>query len=213
MTKKPKKVKTPKAPKGRGGNGGGKDPVTGLSIEYGGPSGTYLVQSDKVINTQDLSRAILGRETDILGGGIAEFEISRDYLVMTSSILNESGKTLWRQISTGKFEFDKKGVLRGGRLDVITELYHELDDSGNTTYQSGSATTFPDGQAIAKIMDVTGRNISPSRAVKSNNFYLNVQNNFFAEGSASDRDKVMNFANGRFFQEGWWQDPFTTNLI
>jgi hypothetical protein len=45
------------------------------------------------------------------------------------------------------------------------------------------------------------------------NYSFNGLEGGFNEGSAFDQNAIARFGEGRFFQEGWWNNPFAPNLI
>ena len=215
MAKKTKKAKTPKAPKGRGG---GKDSITGLKWNL---DGFGTIESDKVYDTNSTA----GKEIVRLGGWdtpptqtFIEFELSNNYILITESYFFSNGhRELERMALQGNFKY-KNQQLSAASIDLVC---------------SNSATFFDNGQFMGNSGGINyssgeSRNILNPNSIQalSGWGWSSKESSHFIEGqiegsapdsslwlNVGDKSEVRAFGQGKFFQEGWWNNPFTHNLI
>jgi hypothetical protein len=210
MAKKTKKAKTPKAPKGRGGNGGGKDPVTGLSltVPVDGIATTY--ESDKVYTS--LLPIIGSSDFNTL---TREYELSDKAIVFTDTITGPNGVAgeHTRGMLEGKFAY-RNGKLLSARIDRAAGYQTYIEDgakiSGFATLleyipsRTSTGPTFSSSVAELLVPDSPGANTLVD--IVMGQWSL-------GERMIGSISTINNYYNGRIFNEGWWQDPFTPNLI
>ena len=197
--------KTPKPVKGSGNGGNGKDTVTGLYFDGFGP-----INSDTTYN-QDSSTIKKLLET---AGGSLPLDPSKNwslevefgnpkYIVGTFLRQEPLGIVVTRQVLMGDFKFSG---------NKITSAY--LDRIASVQYNGTVQQEFGDIEILG------GAKVGQPSSVTSWVKILNSQNPTLASQfdlgpgfSEGDRNSLASFGEGRFFQEGWWNDPFTPNLI
>jgi hypothetical protein len=231
VSKKPKKAKTPKAPKGRGGpktNKPTKDTITGLDLGNG-----LILKSDTVYSDQSPEyKALFGRRDSVYSAGgetQIEFEFSNNAIAHTSVTTGEylqNGQRQYapdyksRAILIGKFKSDKNGLLALG----------EIIEASEWTYTPDRAATAEAGASLAEESIITFQSPTTfTKALINSNpdsiFYAFVggQPVFWYDSHdskqpelASEFDPKSDFArfeSSKYIKDGWWQDPFTPNLI
>ena len=219
MAKKPKNGKIPKAPKGRGGNGGGKDPVTGLYVEFylDDPNKRERYESDRTYSLDEINRAHseLGVPPETAFTSLSrEFELSDRFLVQTNKTTYEDGySAVERHIHSGDFKFNK-GKLESATIKSVAEEIINFKDgivegrSGFINNANGSLK-LPDASSFNAWLRINNSRQFTQQA----NYSFSMTEGKFHEGSTFDRNALASFGEGRFFQEGWWNNPFTPNLI
>jgi hypothetical protein len=180
---------------------GTKDAITGLSWQT---PGLGEVRSDEVIR--------LGPKDS------AEIELSKNYLAYTSSYLTDYGTIeLDRIILMGDLSFDRNGrleslkILAGAsnriELDAITKS--PLSNEGTTATVSPSAII---NDATSTSVWQTIFNTYPQERLPGQPYYK-LEGSKFTEGGTEDFRQIQGFGEGKFFYDGWWTEPFATNLI
>ena len=219
MAKKPKKAKTPKPGKGGGNGGGGKDPVTGLTINL---EGIGKVTSDKVYDkdsavTKEWFSYYAYRSPDVTESFI-EFEFSDKYIVTTMQERYTNGDA-WvvRLVMQGLFKY------KGKRISSATVVFLAEDNIGPGSFygtttphlsgevlgtRGGSKTIANPNSLFSWAETLSGFEGENNKLLEYNSG--DIDNGIQATGDESD---IRAFAGGKFFQEGWWNDPFTPNLI
>jgi hypothetical protein len=219
MPKKPKKAKTPKAPKGRGGIGGGKDPVTGLAINL---EGIGKVISDKVYDKDSAVAkewfSYFAYQSPDITESFIEFEFSDKYIVGTTQQRYANGDTQTiRLVMQGLFKY------KGERISSATVAFLAEDNiapgsfygtttpnlSGEVLGTRGGSKTIPNPNSLFSWAETL------SGFEEENNKLLEYNNGDIGNGiqSTGDESAVRAFAGGKFFQEGWWNNPFAPNLV
>jgi hypothetical protein len=208
MTKKPKKAKTPKAPKGRGGRGGGKDPVTGLYWEVDG-IGRLTNDKPGSITYEQAQRAIrpfidAGYEDDTSSAAAypmqIEVELSSNRMVITSI---DSQGNIGRDVVSGVLSFTK-GRLSGMRVNEIANYYISRDGS----FESGIVESFSGGRAINNPSNYYSVHLDMGGSGQIISDYY-----FSLNQSIGEKSTFTSYAGGRFFYDGWQNNPFASNLI
>ena len=130
-----------------------------------------------------------------------------------------------RGIFTGSFSIDNNGNL-SGTADRVTFFGLQSNTQTGHFMETAQSYTMAKGTNISNSLA-----ISPSSLILATYFYSNfdannydydgkvVGNTFDSDGRYSntplyqDRSSIKGLADTDFFKEGWWQDPFTPNLI
>jgi len=216
VAKTPKKAKTPKAPKGRGGNGSGRDTVTGLTVNL---EGIGRIESDKVYDkdsaiAKEWFSYYAYRLPDIVESFI-EFEFSEKYIIGTTLSKYANGDSqVIRTVMQGVFKYKNQEItsaavaftaednIAPGSLYGITTPYL----SGEVRGKGGGSRSIANPSSLLSWVDTLSG---------FNDVLLDYTRGAVGDGpeSAGDESAVRAFAGGQFFQAGWWQDPFTPNLI
>jgi len=218
MAKKPKKAKTPKVKGGgKAGKGGGKDPVTGLYLEFylDDPNKRVRFDNDRTYSPEEVSQieTSIGfpRDTDRIQ---REFELSDRFLVQTNHTSYEDGSSaVERQVYFGQFTFNKGRLQSATIFSVADEIVNFQD--GRLQARQGFINNAIGSQRLSDATSYRAwldLNFSRQYSPQARYGYDELDSKFY-EGSTFDRDALARFGEGRFFQEGWWLDPFTPNLI
>jgi hypothetical protein len=210
MAKQPKKSKTPKVRGGGKTGRSGQDAITGLYWEV---DGIGKLQSDKVysISYEQMQKAL----TTFWGEGYTddtrpadeypvtlEVEIAKNMLVATSK--DKHGNTS-RSILRGDYEFTQ-GKLTSAR--ITESVYVDAFVSGGLLETSGMAESYPGGRRIEKVNDYFSFYVA-----------MNPGGNIISEYYSSETDisgnpsYFLQYGEGRFFYNGWQNNPFDSNLI
>jgi len=229
MAKKSKKVKTPKVKGGsKAEKGGGKDPVTGLYLEFylDDPNKRIRFDNDKTYSKEELSLLYSQMGiTDATGQTEYEWEVCSKFIVGTSrsdyTVYSDTGVKAWdnttieRTVYSGDFSFNK-GKLSSATLTSLAEEIITLRDGRPESrfgfiHNAKDKFKLPDASSAREWESVLKTSINTGLyTVQANYEFAEGQ---FYEGSTSDQNSIARFGDGRFFQEGWWNDPFTPNLI
>jgi hypothetical protein len=76
--------------------------------------------------------------------------------------------------------------------------------SGVTT--SNINTTLLDSRLADSWLNLT-------RGIKSSEFYYSMKEDTYSTGGPSDQAALKLYGKGKFFYDGWWNNPFASNLI
>jgi hypothetical protein len=216
MAKRPKKTKTPRVKGGGKAERSGKDAVTGLywEVDMGDPSRKAKLQSDRTYNLPEIKENRLGIEMGDIIAMEEEYELSDKYFAITTKTQRQDGSgSIQRIVYQGQFGFEK-GRLKSATLtsraeeNAYTQVAGAMDISGYINIPF-SEFTLNDPSSLREWVEI---NASRSFRQVANYGYSQNQGNYY-EGNSADRDALARFGEGRFFQEGWWQDPFSPNLI
>jgi hypothetical protein len=225
MTKKPKKAKTPRVKGGGRVGRGSKDTVTGLYFEAVGPGGTMKAYSDTVIDSYDAWMVVGGgqKNNDIppaRGYTVDEFEFNKNFLVNTRVQTNimTGEKMITRIALEGQLQFEK------GRLKELA--WTRKADSVVTISQAGVGLTSSYSLSGAILESATPYTFRPPYIYGGSNlgvggggenakadYSFDGYINQFTYGGAEDKQALEKYAGGRFFHDGWWNNPFDSNLI
>ena len=205
MTKKPKKAKTPKVVGGSSGSRFGiRDSITG-----------QLIYSDEII-TQDTPKAEGFRRSNanypsqFLSGHslfTVELELSKNIAII-SEYFPESRQTQ-RDVYIGIFDY-RNGIASG----TVTQAAHGLVSYESGTYYEVvtiyNAPTTSKGISFKSTSEIGGPVFS--RLEQQIMFVPDDQE--LPTGITNNRNVLSSYGNiASYFQDNWWQDPFTPNLI
>jgi hypothetical protein len=185
MAKRPKKAKTPKAKNSRSDKVE-KDSITGLSIIF---DGAGKLASDKVYS---------------LGGWDVEGELSKDFFVVTRSQPTQDGRETRRVVYEGDFAY-KNGIMSSATVNSV--WFFRVGESSSGIDLVGR---------VAKPLKPKVNNIrqeSSWGSLDSNSTdisYFASSNGVVAEGALQT---FISYSGGRFFPEGWRNNPFAPNLL
>jgi len=232
MTKKPKKAKTAKV-KGPGRGKGRDNPNTEVSMDSitgqpvstegaGSPSsgnrafvdieGLGRIESDKVYDRNSpLGRLYLSAANPAYVDALLDWGIEVEfgtgaYVAMTQRAVLNRGKFIQEQVSRdvtqGDFVFRNSKFI-SGRVDFTAGA------DANNRAEEGAIQSFG-GIAIRTPLNASG--LFPSTLYGTQG---TVTSNFsIIDGQVTGTPQaIRDFGGGRFFNDGWWQDPFTPNLI
>jgi hypothetical protein len=225
-----KKTRTPKTPRIKGGGKtgrGSKDAVTGLywefeSVDWGGKriraiSDTQIDNYDAWLETTngrgERAESIQGR-----GDSISEFELSEKFMVYTQKDYDRATgeERFVRSVLQGSFKYNNKALTSA---DISDFAQMSLTRRVDGMEQYGSLKNYPSGWKISSLLPtyMSSNYISPNfpqeaQSTTRAGFYYSPDIGYL-EGSLLDKTTVESFQGGRFFQEGWWNNPFAPNLI
>ena len=179
--------------------------MTGLYFDGFGP-----INSDTTYN-QDSSTIKKLLET---AGGSLPLDPSKNwslevefgnpkYIVGTFLRQEPLGIVVTRQVLMGDFKFSGNKIT-SAYLDRIASVQYN-----GTVQQELGDIEILGGAKVGKPSSVT----SWVKILNSQNPTLASQFDLGPGFSEGDRNSLASFGEGRFFQEGWWNDPFTPNLI
>jgi len=204
MANKPKKAKTPKAPKAIRGNGAGKDPVTGLTLE----ADSVTIISDKKYQ-QTFADALKTGAFGLESIYPIQYEVEISPSLIAFTIVQSPGDPgVYRGVMKGDFQIRNNKVVNA-RIEEFAQRGRFSDGQGGF-YENGS--TYAVNQSASKTF---------STPFKASEWGLVLSNGLVERGWFSDsgsqggvgKQAVTSFGNGQLLQDGWWQDPFTPNLI
>jgi hypothetical protein len=203
-----RRTRKPKSTKPSRSSGKKKDPVTGLSAEIFGKT----VYSDKVYDTTELGWT---KASDFSegGGSYVEYELGRNAITITlhgkgyldkDEIINLSKESTARFAYLGSFSYNKKGFLLSGYVrEAAGWSYSKIKDGGIFEYSDVDMTNYI---AVDNLHDITQAWESGQR------IFSNIT---YSDGSfeGDKKDSFYNFESSGYFENGWWDNPFSTNLI
>jgi hypothetical protein len=210
MTKKIKSTKTPKPSKGE------RSSNDQLEINHGGLTikSDYLYGKDSQLFR--LATGSLSREQidNITGFGI-EYELSPNQVVFTQrTVVSQpfvlASGSVWhtqtrRVVFNGSFMIKGKSLVNYPRS--MSEVTWSVEGSELEDFPNAPAN----GELNKQYFDVKVTN-GVSDNVGSAHFY-ELRNTGDIYGNPNDLAWFRSYGGGKFFGDGWWNNPFTTNLI
>jgi hypothetical protein len=191
-------VKAGKGSKG-GGSKSGRDPVTGLYVELIEGSRRLLIKSDEIFRTSDIYGP--SGEDDPVNATVAEWEFGKSFIAYTGTgtwSKTDPRQYVVREVFEGDFSYDNKGRMT----------------SANVKAKAWSEFNWPDGDDAAIHVAPQAKKVSDTRSLRAfGETFDYVGDGDFQIASKADQQLIKDFGGGRFFYEGWWQEPFTSNLI
>ena len=165
----------------------GKDSVTGLSKPV---SGFGNLEEDTIYSN-------LGRWKEVEG------ELSNRFFVIT----RRNPDVMRRSVMAGKFKYDKEGVMTSAKVKTRYTFNISWDDEEETIVARKAIPKRKD----RKIKNIAGEFSWDSLDSKQKSVYYFVSTNGKTiDGSITP---FTRFADGIFFSEGWWSNPFGQDLI
>jgi len=223
VSKKVKKAKTPKAPKGRGGSGRGKDAVTGLFSNVNGQRiGTDVTYSD--ISSSE-GKAFYESLNDMPeervfsegGSSMFEIELGKTAVIFTRQVVGEILVDGRRQHSKnyrqrvawlGDFTYDKNGAFQKASLREVAEWTYGEQWSNGEIFEWGSVDR-GNASGLTSLMTLFNPSLlMPGRVYDYASIYSDSGNT-----QGDPRSAFYNFESSKYFENGWWDNPFSTNLI
>jgi hypothetical protein len=218
-----KAVKTPKA--------GGGESTTNNDFRFKHPLTGQTIATDTV-NTGFFPPAT-GKNQSYKDGQY-EIEMDRSTIILTLRADNWIGADpkpgrfdVSRSVITGKFETDKNGLL-SGTADRITSFNVQSDPQVGFFMETAQSyilakDTKASNDFLLSTNDITSATFFYSNLDANEYDYSGniVGNSFYDDGDMrfvntplyQDRNRLRGLPDTSLFQEGWWQDPFTPNLI
>jgi hypothetical protein len=193
---------------------GGTDTLTGLSISVAG----VALKSDTVYDHLSPQGRVFFENNTFApgGGGWVEIELSKDavvYTVARKSALMANGSTgdnCTRTVALGNYGYDKRGIFnKGVTTEASQSTYYDYKNSaGSNEYPAEWILVFQ------------------GDASQSNDFFTLQRPKFWPDGQVYEYDfvnqtlqtedtraEISMFKSGRFYEVGWWTNPFADNLI
>jgi len=185
-----------------------RDDVTGLTIEV---DGFGSITSDKVYDkNSSLIRNTVGSTSDYLDqlqSFEAEVEFNKSYIVYTTRQVDAEGKVgATRTVFQGAFEYSGNRV-KSARLDSMGQVSDSGDFGYGGTNYLGVTIAQP-SSGWSWMSAINGALDNPSSSTAS--FDIGMETPGAITGNYA---AVVSFGNGRFFYEGWENEPFSTNLL
>jgi len=187
---------------------GGKDQITGFNAEIWGNK----FYSDKVYDMKEMGLA----DTDAYskdGGAYVEYELGRNAIAMTmyqkgaldrDGVTNLSSESTVRLVFTGDFAYNKDGALKSGYVrETASWSYSKQKEGGIFEYSSVDTTSNAAADSLYAITQTweSGEKVFDNITYPNNTFEGNPKSDFY------------NFESSKYFEDGWWDNPFDTNLI
>ena len=207
-------VKAGKPPKGVG-SGGGSTIVNDFRIK--------ALLTGQIVTSDTVNTGFFTPATDknrSYANAQYEIEANQSKLILTLRADNYISAprperfTISRTVLTGNFKSDESGNL-SGTVDRITSFAIQSDSQRDFFMETAQSYTVAKGTNISNSLA-----ISPSRLITATYFYSNYSDvGFDTDGRFADtprygnRVELKGLPDTDFFQQGWWQDPFTPNLI
>ena len=166
---------------------GGKDSVTGLSKPV---SGFGNLEEDTIYSN-------LGGWEEVEG------ELSNKFFAVTRRSPGETRRVVYE----GKFKYDRDGAMTKAKVKSIYS-FNTSDESGEQTIVARQAKP---KRKDKKIKDVA--NEYEWSSIDSNSKEVNY---FVSEGGKTIDGSITpftRFADGIFFSDDWWSNPFAPDLI
>ena len=222
-------VKTSKV--GKPPKGGGGESTTNNDFRFKHPLTGQTIATDTV-NTGFFPPGT-GKNQSYKDGQY-EIEMNRSTIILTLRADNWIGADpkpgrfdVSRAVITGKFETDKNGLL-SGMADRITSFNVQSDPQVGFFMETAQSyilakDTKASNDFLLSTNDITSATFFYSN-LDANEYDYNgniVGNSFNDDGDMrflntplyQDRNRLRGLPDTSLFQEGWWQDPFTPNLI
>lgn len=185
--------KKTKRNKGRKGNSvdstsskRGRDSVTGLYMDVGGEK----LLSDTIYGQLSANGQGPFKEFEQY-----EFEFGKDAIALTFT----GGSENWKRYTLmGEFKYDKKGKMTSAKTWEFADWTHSPTSEWITVFQKATTKSSP-------YEIFTG--------FEGNELY-NYDSNLETRGlSDTPRSGFNSFDSSKYFENGWWDNPFATNLI
>ncbi len=180
-----------------------RDEVTGLSIEV---DGIGQITSDKVYdrNSSFVKNTFLSeggqeyfREFDL------EVEFNNEFIVASIRTLSQDSRvSTSRTVFQGEFKYEGRKV-KSARIDYIAQA--SGGDYGWGTLQR-LVISIPQPSSAASWKS----SLDPIQGTVVAEFDIGINSPGEITGNY---EGVVSFGNGRFFYEGWENEPFSTNLL
>ena len=192
-----------------------KKPSTSSPQSFKDPLTGQLLQSDKVNNGFFNTRSYAA-----WGNGKYEIEASRNAIVYTQQLSDWKGDSSQRPARTdvsrlvlrGDFRADKNGNLTG-TAKSFTTFNVQSDPSNGYFKESGESYSL---RRNSKITNSLFSDSLPGLASASYFFDSTGSTNFNRFPGTTiynDRKQLSGLQDAGFYPEGWWQNPFSPNLI
>jgi hypothetical protein len=218
----PKKTKRPKAPKQS--KGGSVDNITGAKWDLDG----FAIESDRIyINNNSLKNSFGTADANdpATNGWTQEFELgSKGYIIHTISS-TRTGELGISDTITERYAWEGDFTFSNGSLSKakIRRLYSERHSTANNTSQTTSIT-----QKLGYVVSLNEYNGVSLRDPRLSSSWLES-----LQSSDIRYTRILDFevqstgipsygneaefrgyeSNPRFFPDGWWNNPFSPNLL
>jgi hypothetical protein len=210
-----KKIRKAKKSKGNGNSKAGKAPqdaITGLYMEIPGA----LFESDKTTIVRPKALGIGEEEGEVIG----EAELGNEYIVLTG----QGGTGITRIVWEGEFKYNRSGKLESALVTDVAQDWHPYpNNSGGiiSRYKSG-ALQFVDSKGFVRFSSDDQSYWDHTDTYRQWEHETEYGGAAVLSGTIDGEDvwstgqgkqAVIDFGGGRFFYDGWWTNPFDSNLI
>jgi hypothetical protein len=135
-----------------------------------------------------------------IDGWQTEYEFGDTFVVETKQRKSEDTQQIRRYVYEGSFSYDNN-ILSSGQVSSSWRMHIDQDPQ----YLSKSAiVNLPTNQNIGNIREPGWDSLFEGGKVE----YFTTE----LDGPSA-MERYSSYAGGRFFQEGWWNNPFVPNLI
>jgi hypothetical protein len=187
----------------------GKDEVTGLSLEYGEWG---VVETDQVYDASSKPLRETGERPS--SNYSVEFEMSEKRIVVTTSSIYEEQNMqyLQRAVAVGEFTYKKgrlaKAAITSAAANNITLINGDIVEEDAWLQQFDSQRTITDFRSNAAWQAIND-------SIEEPTYYAQFINRPPSDplNQVGDFSFIRQLDNGQLFSAGWWQAPFTPNLI
>ena len=191
------------------------------NLYWESPDGTVRVNSDNVIDDYDNWPQINGdfpfEAPKSRGTILSEFEFNDRFYVDTridnqvDEITGQRRAEISRFVAEGTFRYADGKLVSGTVNRVVKSTY--LSDEGGRLSLYGDIEEYSGGVSTSIFAPLRlSRQSFLFNGTETAEFSFSPSEGY-SFGAEKDRQAIEGFANGRFFQEGWWNNPFTPNLI
>jgi hypothetical protein len=142
------------------------------------------------------------------GGASIELELGTNSIAMTTHTFGikvppasnfvDNASTRW--IFLGDFDYSDKNLLKSGRVKEVANWSHSTEGEYSSVDKSSPITA----GGFISILQIWRQQ---QRVFDNLTFY----NDGYTEGDP--KDNFYNFESSKYFESGWWNNPFNTNLI
>lgn len=164
----------------------GRDSVTGLYMDVGG---------EKLLSDTIYGRSSANGQGPIKEFEQYEFELGKQAIILTFTGGGENWK---RYALLGEFKYNKNGRITSAKTREFVDYTHSPASEWISVFQKAATKSSP-------YEIFTG--------FEGNELY-NYDSDLEARGlSDTPRSGFSSFDSSKYFEDGWWDNPFATNLI
>ncbi len=218
--------KNQRSNKGRKGRGldsqsrtRGKDEVTGLFVEVNGEKIYSDVTYSQTESRQGKALASFWGEDRVFsegGSALFEIELGKSQITFTLRTIGEesvdgtiqaSPDYRQRDAFIGEFKYGRSGAFKGGTLSEVADwAYFQVGPDENRIGEWSSVD-----QGSAEVRSIFDLYIKAKSLDYRPHDYLADYGDNLIEGDP--KQNFYNFESSKYFEDGWWDNPFTPNLI
>ena len=196
----------------------GRDEVTGLFAEVNGQRIISDVTYSEIDSPEGKSffKGRKNREFTSDGSASFEFELGKDSIIMTHRVIGELSVDGLQQASRdyrqriawiGSFIYDKNGALSKASIREVAGWSFGESWNSTSTHEWSSIDKGATINSDSLLSVYTSTNSFPNRVF---DYIADYGDGLVMGGPKSD---FYNFESSKYFEEGWWDNPFAPNLI